>query len=120
MTAQDRYRSALVGLAVGDAVGTAVEFEATRFVRAGRRQRVRRPFAGGGVVGARDDRHLPRRLPPRREPYDDADTTAAVYGEIAGGTCGVDAIPADRWERLALRDTIERLAHGLLALAEAM
>lgn len=51
---------------------------------------------------------------------DDADTTAAVYGEIAGRTCGEDAIPADRWERLALRDTIERLAHGLLALAEAM
>ena len=45
---------------------------------------------------------------------DDADTTGAVYGQLAGAFYGVDAIPA-RWrQRLAARDTLERLADGLL------
>ncbi len=44
---------------------------------------------------------------------DDADTTAAVTGQLAGALWGEDAIPI-RWrERLALRETIERLADGL-------
>jgi ADP-ribosylglycohydrolase len=49
---------------------------------------------------------------------DDADTTAAVYGQLAGAVYGVEPIPPEWRERLALRDTIERLADGLLALAE--
>jgi ADP-ribosylglycohydrolase len=49
---------------------------------------------------------------------DDADTTAAVYGQLAGAVYGVDAVPPEWRERLARRDTIERLADGLLALAE--
>jgi ADP-ribosyl-[dinitrogen reductase] hydrolase len=48
---------------------------------------------------------------------DDADTTAAVYGQLAGALYGVDAIPVAWRERLALRETTERLADGLLALA---
>lgn len=50
---------------------------------------------------------------------DDADTTAAIAGQIAGAYWGEDGIP-QRWkERLALRDVIERLADDLLALAVA-
>jgi ADP-ribosyl-[dinitrogen reductase] hydrolase len=45
---------------------------------------------------------------------DDADTTGAVYGQLAGTFYGVEAIP-ERWrERLVARDTLERLADGLL------
>jgi ADP-ribosylglycohydrolase len=44
---------------------------------------------------------------------DDADTTAAIYGQIAGAYYGEDAIPAEWREKLALRDTIERLADQL-------
>jgi len=44
---------------------------------------------------------------------DDADTTGAVYGQLAGAFYGADGIP-DRWvERLALRETIEELATKL-------
>jgi ADP-ribosylglycohydrolase len=50
---------------------------------------------------------------------DDADTTAAVYGQLAGAIYGVDAIPPEWRERLALRATIELLADRLIALAEA-
>ena len=45
---------------------------------------------------------------------DDADTTGAIYGQIAGAHYGVEGIPA-RWrEKLAARETIERLADGVL------
>ena len=44
---------------------------------------------------------------------DDADTTGAIYGQIAGAHYGVEGIPA-RWrEKLAGRDTLERLADAL-------
>lgn len=46
---------------------------------------------------------------------DDADTTAAIVGQLAGAHHGVEAIPS-RWrERLAMADEIERLARGLHA-----
>jgi ADP-ribosyl-[dinitrogen reductase] hydrolase len=44
---------------------------------------------------------------------DDADTTAAVCGQLAGTFYGEDAIPAEWRERLALRGTIEELADAL-------
>ena len=48
---------------------------------------------------------------------DDADTTAAIYGQIAGVCYGVDAIPA-RWrERIAMADLIAGLADRLYAAA---
>ena len=48
---------------------------------------------------------------------DDADTTGAVYGQIAGAVYGAARIPG-RWvERLAMREEIERLATGLIELA---
>ena len=46
---------------------------------------------------------------------DDADTTAAIVGQLAGAHHGADAIPS-RWrERLAMADEIERLARALHA-----
>ncbi len=45
---------------------------------------------------------------------DDADTTGAVYGQLAGAFYGELAIPQSWREQLAMRETIERLAEGLL------
>ena len=49
----------------------------------------------------------------------DADTTAAIYGQIAGAYYGADMIPAEWQERLAMRETIidlaDRLFDGSLA-----
>jgi ADP-ribosylglycohydrolase len=48
---------------------------------------------------------------------DDADTTGAIYGQLAGAFYGVDGIPS-RWrELLAGRDTLERFADALLTRA---
>jgi ADP-ribosylglycohydrolase len=49
---------------------------------------------------------------------DDADTTGAIYGQLAGAYYGVDAIP-DGWRRaLALGEQIIALADELLGLSE--
>ena len=49
---------------------------------------------------------------------DDADTTAAVCGQLAGAFYGVSGIP-ERWlERLAMRLEIEQLASRLHELSE--
>jgi ADP-ribosyl-[dinitrogen reductase] hydrolase len=48
---------------------------------------------------------------------DDADTTAAIAGQLAGAYYGVDAIPADWRAQLALRERLEALADGLVELA---
>jgi ADP-ribosylglycohydrolase len=45
---------------------------------------------------------------------DDADTTGAVYGQLAGALYGVDAIPAPWRARLAKRQLIDTLALKLL------
>ena len=44
---------------------------------------------------------------------DDADTTAAIYGQIAGAYYGVDGIPAEWRERVAMGELIIELADGL-------
>jgi ADP-ribosyl-[dinitrogen reductase] hydrolase len=44
---------------------------------------------------------------------DDADTTAAVCGQIAGAFYGIDGIPAPWLKKLTLRAEIERLADAL-------
>ena len=47
---------------------------------------------------------------------DDADTTAAVYGQLAGAIYGPEAIP-ERWlEKLVMREELEDLAHTLFKL----
>lgn len=48
---------------------------------------------------------------------DDADTTAAVCGQLAGAYYGAQAIPAPWRARLALADVITQLADELFALA---
>jgi ADP-ribosyl-[dinitrogen reductase] hydrolase len=50
---------------------------------------------------------------------DDADTTGAVYGQIAGAYYGVEGIPSHWREQLAMRDLIEDYARRLLALSQA-
>lgn len=45
---------------------------------------------------------------------DDADTTAAIYGALAGAFYGAEAIPVEWRQRLAMRGSIEVLAESLL------
>ncbi|HET7232475.1 MAG TPA: ADP-ribosylglycohydrolase family protein [Longimicrobium sp.] len=47
----------------------------------------------------------------------DADTTAAIYGQLAGAFYGVEAIPPEWRDLLARRGLIERLADGLYDLS---
>lgn len=49
---------------------------------------------------------------------DDADTTGAVYGQIAGAFYGVEEIPASWRTQVAQRELIESLAERLLNLAQ--
>jgi len=44
----------------------------------------------------------------------DADTTGAVYGQLAGAFYGADSIPDGWLEKLTMRDEIERLSQNLL------
>lgn len=44
---------------------------------------------------------------------DDADTTGAVYGQLAGAYYGRNAVPAEWRERIVMRETIEQLARAL-------
>lgn len=49
---------------------------------------------------------------------EDADTTAAIYGQLAGAWYGVDNIPADWRQKLAKRELIIDLAQRLYAAAD--
>ncbi len=51
---------------------------------------------------------------------EDADTTGAVYGQLAGALYGVEAIPREWREKLAMADVLERYALGLLREADAV
>jgi ADP-ribosylglycohydrolase len=50
---------------------------------------------------------------------DDADTTGAVYGQLAGAYYGKDAIPREWRAVLAMREKIEEAADRLYEMAEA-
>ena len=50
---------------------------------------------------------------------DDADTTGAVYGQLAGAYYGESGIPGDWRERLAMREQIESFADRICRLAVA-
>ena len=51
---------------------------------------------------------------------EDADTTGAVYGQIAGAFYGYQGIPA-RWrEKIALRELIESMAESLFELSRSI
>ena len=49
---------------------------------------------------------------------DDADTTAAIFGQLGGAFYGAEAIPKSWLERLAMHDVIRRLADALLNLSQ--
>ncbi|MEH6421077.1 ADP-ribosylglycohydrolase family protein [Pseudomonas sp. CGJS7] len=49
---------------------------------------------------------------------DDADTTAAICGQLAGAYYGVGAIPRDWLDKLVMREQIATMAETLLALSE--
>lgn len=49
---------------------------------------------------------------------EDADTTGAIYGQLAGALYGAEAIPAGWLEKLVMRDEIITFADRLLELAE--
>ena len=46
---------------------------------------------------------------------DDADTTGAIYGQLAGAFYGVDAIPEEWRSKLVALDTVESFALRLAA-----
>jgi ADP-ribosylglycohydrolase len=48
---------------------------------------------------------------------DDADTTAAIYGQLAGAYYGVDAIPQHWRDQLVMRERITELADALYELS---
>jgi ADP-ribosyl-[dinitrogen reductase] hydrolase len=48
---------------------------------------------------------------------DDADTTAAICGQLAGAYYGASAIPPDWLGKLAMRERIEEMADELLDLS---
>ena len=50
----------------------------------------------------------------------DADTTGAIYGQLAGAFYGVNAIPKDWIERLGMRDFIRERADALFDLSIAL
>ncbi len=50
---------------------------------------------------------------------DDADTTGAIYGQLAGAYYGVDGIPAEWQEKIAKRDLILTFADRLCELAHS-
>ena len=47
---------------------------------------------------------------------DDADTTGAVYGQLAGALYGANDIPGEWKLKLSMRETIERFAMRLMKL----
>ena len=49
----------------------------------------------------------------------DTDTTGAVFGQLAGAFYGDEGIPSRWLEKLALRETIETMADGLLNAARS-
>lgn len=105
-TVRDRFRGCLLGLAVGDALGTAVEFQPRgSFTPV-------TDMAGGGPFRLKpgqwtDDTSMALCL------ADDADTTAAVCGQIAGAFYNESGIPADWLEKLCMREEIAEFADRL-------
>jgi ADP-ribosylglycohydrolase len=96
-----RYRGCLLGLAVGDAVGTTLEFKPP-----GRFQ----PFNASNSF--REGLLLAVNL------GDDADTTGATCGQLAGAHYGLPGIPKPCQAEVAKADLILQLANQLLSAGE--
>ena len=98
---QDRFRGCFLGLAVGDALGAAVEFQP----RGSFEPLKTSSFSEAALLAANLG--------------DDADTTAAVCGQVAGAFYGMSGIPARWLERLHMRDKIVELAARLCESRDA-
>jgi hypothetical protein len=76
-----------------------------------------RPFAiettSGNYVIVQTPAHI--KFPPP-----DADTRAAIYGQLAGSFYDVNAIPEKWLQKLSMRERITELADNLLALSESL
>ena len=74
---------------------------------------VRGEVAGGCAVGLPQVRRLPRGALLAANLGNDADTTAAIYGQLAGAHYGVEGIPAEWRAKLAMAEEITALADAL-------
>ena len=77
------------------------------------RHRLQRRCAGGRAVGGRGCRRLRRRGAAAANLGDDADTTAAIAGQLAGARWGASGIPADWRDKLTEARRIASLARNL-------
>jgi len=107
---------------LGDADGFVAAPRIAAIARGGYRDKIERDIRGGGYVVAsleaalwafsRTDSFADAVLAAANL-GDDADTTAAVCGQVAGAFYGEDGIPAHWRQRLAMREEIAALADGL-------
>ena len=80
----------------------------------------RRPSAGPVTWCARSKRHCGRSITAGRSAMlgEDADTTGAVYGQLAGAFYGETGIPRAWCSKVVARATISEIAERLFALAQ--
>jgi len=107
---------------LGDADGFAATPRIAAIARGGYRDKTERDIHGGGYVVAsleaalwafaRTDRFADAVLAAANL-GEDADTTAAVCGQVAGAYYGEEGIPARWLAKLAMREEIAALADGL-------
>jgi ADP-ribosyl-[dinitrogen reductase] hydrolase len=141
---RDRYHGALLGLACGDALGSPFENSSKeelispafyqgslvpeiREVAAGSYKQKNPPeIVGSGYVVRSLEAALlafyhsstfEEGALPAANLGNDADTTAAVFGQLGGAYYGIDGIPQSWLEKLAMGDRITQLTNDLLALA---
>lgn len=123
MNKRERYLGALVGLAVGDAVGTTLEFRPPGTFKP------ITDMVGGGPFGLKpgqwtDDTSMALWAFYHSTDFrdgclkavnlgDDADTTGAIYGQLAGAYYGYSRIPEAWRMKLAQREMIEAYAEKL-------
>ena len=128
VSARDRFRGCLVGPAAGDALGTTLEFSApgsfdpTDPRSAGNGSLMR--LAPVPMFFAGDAREAVLWAFFHTEDFrqgaldvvnlgDDADTTGAIFGQIAGAHYGVESIPAEWRRRLTMATEITSIADRL-------
>jgi ADP-ribosylglycohydrolase len=120
---QDRYLGCLIGLAVGDALGTTLEFKSPGSFK------YRQPpeIQGSGYVVKSLEAALWAFYKSKTFEEgcllavnlgDDADTTGAVYGQLAGAFYGLEAIPRSWSDKLAQGELILSMAEKIFSFIE--